>query len=89
MKTACPGLCGTVIRGALLAATLTVVPVSASASDHGGGPARPPSPPSGVPLSTGANTAVDVQGVRFTPRVVTMRVGGSVTWTHRDRQVAT
>jgi plastocyanin len=88
MKTTWPPRCAIVIRAALLAVTLTAVPISARASDHhGGGPAGPPAAPAGVPLAHGAETPVDIQGVWFTPRLVTVHVGDTVIWTHRDSQL--
>jgi plastocyanin len=63
----------TVVAGsvALSAAPLTG-PVGADASEVD------------VPVPTGVSSGVDLQGVRFAPREITVRVGDTVTWTHRD-----
>jgi plastocyanin len=63
-------------RPALAAAVLLGVLLLAAPAWAGGTPS--------LPGSSGAGIGVDLQGVRFVPSDITVRVGDTVTWVHRD-----
>lgn len=73
----------TALIPAMLLSVALLIPGWAGASELGGR-GGPSSFTSSLPWSTGVNVGVDLQGVRFTPQETTVRVGDTVTWTHRD-----
>ncbi len=87
MKTGYRHRSKALIRAMLLSVVLLTSPGWASASELGGR-GGPPSFTSALRRPTGVNVRVDLQGVRFTPRETTVRVGDTVTWTHRDSQLS-
>jgi plastocyanin len=87
MKTVCWHRSTALIPALLLSAMLLTSPSWAGASEVGGR-GGPSSVSPTLPGSTGANVGIVLQGVRFTPQEVTVRVGDTVTWTHRDSQLS-
>lgn len=75
MRIGCWHRSTALIGAVLLSSVLLTGPSRAGASEGG---LRP----------SGADVGVDLQSVRFTPREVTVRVGDTVTWTHRDSQLS-
>jgi plastocyanin len=67
----------------LLSALLLTTPSWASASG-GGGRGDPSSSTPELPHTTAVDVRIYLENVRFTPQEMTVAVGNTVTWTHRD-----
>lgn len=56
--------------------------------DAGGGPSDPyvppPSQPPGTPGPAESSAAVSMSGLQFVPATVSIKAGGTVTWTNND-----
>jgi Plastocyanin len=71
------------IPAMLMSAMLLTTPSWAGASESGG-PGDLSSLGSELPKTTAVDVRIYLQNVRFTPKEMTVRVGNTVTWTHRD-----
>jgi plastocyanin len=67
----------------VLSALLLTTPGWASSSE-GGGQSGPSSFTPEFPNTTAVDVRVYLENVRFAPREITVAVGNTVTWTHRD-----
>ena len=83
MKTGCWQRSTAVIGGMLLSAMLLTTPSSASVTGAGG-PGGPSSITAELPRTTAVDVRIYLQNVRFTPQEITVALGNTVTWTHRD-----
>jgi plastocyanin len=83
MKTGSWHRAAALIPVMLLSALLLTTPRWASASE-GGGRGGPSSFTPELPRTTAVDVRIYLENVRFTPQEITVALGNTVTWTHRD-----